>query len=418
MRKFSTILALLAIFLSVSVIASTSLVVYSNFALIQSNLFQRSNDFLIIPTTNDVVKDSLTISMPFNWYKFHQGEKYSLNEILKSYLGKSIEFKFEDGTLKTVRLISVEPVIFQEPQSGKVFFSPAGEYIFPSLPPLDSKNYFVVSTNATDITYQYLTSNVGWKAVYDLDLDTSRLNGHIVLWNKTDMSFKNFNLAFVAGKPNIEMKRKAEYSKTIALNAAPDVFTPLNQAENMSGYKVYDFGSVKSLKSNSNTSISLFSKKVEIEKLNVSYDPNSNFEEVNLVAKIQHDFPVPQGVVSLYEKSNGVKYFIGESNIVSSPASATLEVSYGKNFDVEAKNVRIQRSLIAKNVYLYKYQVTIRNLSNKKQGVWIYEYVPDGSYVQVSGANMERISSHEVRFHFNAKARWEGTFNYSVQTSY
>ncbi len=417
-RKFSMIFTLLTVFLVVGAMASTSLVVYSDFALVQSDVFQKSSNSLIIPTTDSAVKDSLVVSAPFNWYKFHQGEKYSLSEILRTYLGKTIEFKFEDGTLKTVRVVSVEPVILQEPQTGKVFFSPTGEYIFPSLPSLDSKNYFVVSTSAMDITYRYISSNIGWKAVYNLDLDTSKLDGCVVLWNKTDMNFKDFNLTFVAGKPNVEMERKAEYSKAITLNAAPGEFTPPNQAQNMGGYKVYDFGNVKSLKKNSDISISLFSKRVKVERLNVSYNPNGNFETVNLVARIHHDFPIPQGVVSLYKKSNGVKYFIGESNVVDSPASATLDVPYGKNFDVEVKNVRTQRSLIAKNVYLYKYKVTIRNSSDKKQGVWIYEYVPDGSDVQVNGANMKRISSNEVRFYLDTDMHEEGTFSYSVQTSY
>ncbi len=417
-RRFSAIFALLTVFLIVNVMASTSLVVYSDFALVQSDVFQRSNNSLIIPTTDDVVKDSLVVSMPFNWYKFHQGEKYSLNEVLRFYVGKTIEFKFEDGILKSVRVLSANPMILQEPQSGKVFFSPAGECIFPSLPSLDSKNYFIVSTNATDVTYQYLSSNIGWKAVYNLDFDTSILNGHVVLWNKTDMNFKNFNLAFVAGKPNIEMERKAEYSKAITLNAAPNEFTRPEQVKNMGGYKVYEFGNVKSLKGNSDISISLFSKKVGVEKLNVSYNPSNNFETVNLVARIHHDFPIPQGVVNLYKKSNGVEYFVGESNVVDSPASATLDVPYGKNFNVEVKNVRMQRSLIAKNVYLYKYKVTIRNSSDKKQGVWIYEYVPDGSDVQVNGADMKRISSSEVRFYLDTDMHEEGTFSYSVQTSY
>ena len=417
-RKFSIIFTLLTVFLVVGAMASTSLVVYSDFALVQSDVFQKSSNSLIIPTTDSAVKDSLVVSAPFNWYKFHQGEKYSLSDILRSYLGKTIEFKFEDGTLKTVRVVSVEPVIFQEPQTGKVFFSPKGEYVFPSIPSLDSKNYFIVSTSATDIAYRYISSNIGWKVVYNLDLDTSNLDGCVVLWNKTDMNFKDFNLAFVAGKPNIEMKRKATYSKTITLNTAPGEFTPPNQAKNMEGYKVYDFGNVKSLKNNSDISISLFSKKVKVERLNVSYNPNNSFETVNLVARIQHDFPVPQGVVSLYKKSSDVKYFIGESKVVDSPASATLDVPYGRNFDVEVKNVRMQRTLIAKNVYLYKYQVTVRNSSNKKQGVWIYEYVPEGSDVQVNGANMKRISSNEVRFYLDVGSQRKGTFNYSVQTSY
>lgn len=418
-RRIAMIFVLLILTLTMGALATTSLVVYSNFALIQSNVFQRSGDLIIIPTTNGAVEDSLVVSQPLNWYTFHRAEKYSFNKILKNYVGKTLQFKFQDGTFKDVRVISYDPAILRDVQTGQVYFSPAGEYIFPSISSIDSKNYFMVSSNATELFYTYITSNVGWRGVYSLDMDSSMMTGNINLWNKTDMNFKNFHLAFVAGKPNVKVQRKEKYGKAIALSAVPNVFTPPSQSQSLRGYKVYDFGNVNSLNANSSLFISLFSKKIALKKLNVAYNPSNNFETVSLVAKIQHDFPIPQGILSLYTTSHGVKYFLGQSNIPDSPASAVLEVPYGKNFDIEAKNIEKQRVMISKRVYLYTYEVTVHNSSNKVQGVWIYEYVPSGSVVTpVGNVHFERVSSNEAHFYIDVKPHSKGVFDYSVQTSY
>ncbi len=418
-RKISIIFILITTFLTAGILATTSLVVYSDFALIQSNVFQRSGDLIIIPTTNGVVENSLVVSQPLNWYTFHRAEKYSFDKILKNYLGKTLQFKFQDGTLRNVRVISYDPAILKDVQTGQVYFSPAGEYIFPSISSIDSKNYFTVSSNATELSYSYITSNIGWRGIYSLDMNSSMMIGNVNLRNRTDTTFKRFHLAFVAGKPNVVVQRKEKYGKTIALSTTPNVFTPPSQSQSLGGYKVYDFGNIHSLSANSSLFISLFSKKVELEKLNVAYNPSNNFKAVSLVAKIKHDFPIPQGVLSLYTTSHGVKYFLGQSNIPDSPASAVLEIPYGKNFDVEVKNVEKQRIMVSKRVYLYTYETTVRNSSNKIQGIWIYEYVPNDSIVTpVGNVQFERVSSNEVHFYIKVKAHSKGVFSYRVQTSY
>ncbi len=431
-KKIQMIFILFVFTLAAGSLATTSLVVYSNFALIQSNVLQRSGKLFVIPTTNDAVENSLTISEPLNWYEFHRAEKYSLDEILKNYMGKVLQFNFQNGAVRKVMVISYSPVILKDVQTGQVYFSPSGEYIFPSIPSIDSKNYFLVSpnvektkffdstkTNVKEISYSYLSSNIGWNAVYTLDVDSSQMNGNVNLWNRTDTTFKNFHLSIVAGKPNVTLQRKENFGKAIVLSAAPSVFSPPNQSQNLEGYKVYDFGNVDSLNANSSIFISLFSKKVKLEKINVAYQPSRKFEPVTLVAEIQHDFPMPQGLMSLYTKSQKVEYFLGQVNIPNSPASALLNVPYGKNFDVEAKNVEKQRSMISKDVYLYTYEVSLRNSSNKTQGVWVYEYVPTGSIV-TPGENVqvERVSSNEVHFFIKVKAHSKVDFIYRVQTSY
>ncbi|WP_036221368.1 hypothetical protein [Mesoaciditoga lauensis] len=409
------VFSLVLILMSTVLLANGELIVYSNFAVVQSNISQRNNGLLILPTTNSAVQDSLVTSSPVNWYRYHKGERYSLDTFLDSYVGKVLKFKFQDGTIKNLKLISTNPEILQDTQNGMVYLSPAGEYIFPSLVSLDTRNYFAVSTNATTLLYHYISTNIGWKAVYDLNISSSKINGKILLWNKTDTTFKDFHLLMVAGKQFENFQN--HYSKALAAAPKMALEERLN-VESSQGYKVYDFGQVKSLREDSTVFLSLFSKKVDVEKINVAYDPSNNFAKAVQAVKIKHDFPMPQGVMSLYSDYNGVSYYLGQSSIPDSPASSTLEVPYGENFDLEVRAVKVRHLAISKNTFIDKYEVDVKNFSDRDQGIWIYKYVPQSSQITSGNLKIERIAANRIRFYMKVKAHSEGKFEYTLQTSY
>ena len=397
--------------------ASETLVVYSDFALIQSDLFQKSNGLLILPSTNFAIADSLVTSASMNWYRYHRAESYSLNTFLNFYVGKIVKFKFQDGSVKNLKLVSTNPDILQDPQSGMVYYSPSGEYIFPSLVQIDSRNYFILSTPATRISYNYLSTNIGWKAIYNLKIDSSILEGNVMLWNKTDTTFKNFHLFMVAGKQLKNFRESVNYPKALTLSSKSVSTIP--NVESTQGYKVYDFGMVKDLNANSNVFLSLFSKKVQLEKLNVSYEPPNTFKKAMQVVRIKHDFPMPRGIVNLYTVRNGAPCYLGQSPIPDSPASSVLEITYGENFDLEVKNVKMFHTMISKDTFVDGYKVYVKNSSDKDQGVWIYKYIPQSSsYITSNDLKIERISANEIRFYVMVKAHSEEKFEYNVQASY
>jgi hypothetical protein len=401
---------------SMVMFAGETLIAYSNFAVIQSNVSQRSNGFLIVPTTNFAVQDSLVTSSPMNWYRYHTAESYSLQAFLDSYVGKLLIFKFQDGSIKTLKLISTKPEVLQDPYDGTIYLSPAGEYLFPSSISVDGRNYFIVSTNSTQLRYHYISTNIGWKAFYDLDMSSSILKAKILLWNKTDTSFKDFHLLMVAGKQFENFQRTENYSKTLALSSAPP--SEGQFFGSYQGYKIHDFGNVKSLKSHSKLFLSLFSKKINFERINVSYNPSDNFSKALQAVKIKHDFPIPTGTMSLYDEYEGAACYLGQFNVPDSPASSTIEIPYGENFDLEVKAVKTYHSMISKNTFVDSYKVEVANRSDKTQGVWIYKYVPQSSNITSNDLNIERVSASKIRFYVEVKAHSEGNFEYTLQASY
>ncbi len=416
MKKSIKVLFFLLLVVSATSIMGETLVVYSNFALISSNKVQRRDGFLIIPTTNFTIQNSLSTSLPIKSYRYHKGEACSLQAFLNAYVGKLVEFKFQDGSVKTLKLLSARPQILQNPHTGNVYFSPVGEYIFPSPILTDEKNYFVVSTNATQLSYNYISTNIGWNAFYTLSMNSSTLDAKLLLWNETDTEFKNFHLFFVAGKQFEEFRKSGIYPKSLAIRSPQTLEN--SSFNSYEGYKVYNFGTVKTLDANSKVYLSLFSKKVNVEKINVAYNPSQNFTKVSQAVRIKHEFDLPAGTISIYDEKDGISYYLGQAKVQDSPASSVLEIPYGENFNVEVKNVKVRHSIVSKESFVDYYKFYVVNHSNKEESVWIYEYVPQSSEVMSKTLNIQRISANEIRFYVKARANSEENFDYEVRASY
>ncbi len=416
--KSFLILGIFTTVLVVSTFAFTDLVVYNEIALISSNYVLKNANNLVVPTTNSAMINSFIASSKIDWYEFHAAENYSFNYFLKSFTGKIVQFQFAtDNTVKDVRIISSDPVIIERVDTGKVYFSPSGQFIFPSVPQIDSQNYFLVSTNATTLSYSYMTNGIGWNGIYSLNIDTGKMDGSIHLWNKNDTSFKDFDLFFVSGMPFTSQNRNQPLAKAFMATAAP-VVAP--QFQSVGGYKVYTYGKVSELDANSSVFLPLFSKIVKTEKLNVVYNPSENLQNAVQIVRITHDFPIPTGTISIYTTSNGVKYFLGQSDVTDTASMIALDIKYGQNFDLSAQQVQTQRTMIAKDLYSYKYEITAFNSSSKSKGLWIYTYVPsDATLTSVSsGVKVEKYSVNELRFLIELSPNSKEVFTYAIQSGY
>ncbi len=407
----------LGIVLALSVVSFSkgALFVYNDFAVIQANKIQRISEGFVIPTTNMAVADSLMLPVSFSSYSYHQAQKYSLDFFLKAFEGKIVNFRFQDGNVKSLKVLSSSPVVLQDPLSGMVYVSPIGEFIFPNVVQADSRNYFLVSTKATQVSsYRYVSKGIGWKAYYTLDLDDSVLDGKVLVWNETDTTFKDFHLFLVAGKAFEKFRSSPVYAKTLAVGTENMAMPTMKSSQ---GYKLYDFGNVQSLPKQSKTYLKLFEKKVDVDKINAIYDPRTNFEHALQVLRVKHDFPIPQGILSVYSHEDGYAYYLGQSNVPDSPASSVIEMPYGENFDLQVKSVRIQHLKISKDTFVDSYEVTVKNASKIQQGVWIYAHVPQSSIVK-GNVKIERLSADEIRFYLEVSSNSEAKTDYSVQWSY
>ncbi len=421
MKKLIFLMGCILLIASVS-FAFTNLMVYDQTAFVFSNVFLKSGNQMIIPTTNAAVAESLFTS-PNVPYEYHAAESYTLTYFLKRFLGTTVQFEFttvSTNIIKNVRILSYNPIIIQTVSDGKVYFNPSGQFIFPSLPDIDSQNYFSLLTDATSISYSYMTNGIGWNAYYDLNIDNGLMDGKIELWNKTDTVFRDFNLAFLSGKPFMSQQNEQRQiaNKVFAAAMAPVPSSP--SVENVGGYKIYNYGKVNELDQNTAIFLPLFSKTVKVENLNIVYNPSQNFTNAIQVARVSHDFAIPAGVISLYTTKNGMTYFLGQTNVTDTASMITLDLQYGQNFDLSAKQIETQRTMVSKDLYNHVYQVTIMNSSSKVENLWIYISIPSDAVITSTSTNvrLERPSTDQIRFNVDLKSNSEAVFTYGLQTSY
>ncbi|BBJ28404.1 hypothetical protein [Athalassotoga saccharophila] len=397
----------------------TNIVVYDQMALVSSNVaIKDGNGTFMIPTTNGAIPESLLISAN-GTYEYHSAESYTLDYFLKKFLGMIVQFEFTSGStdiVKNVRILCANPVIIQNVENGKVYFSPSGQFIFPSFPQIDSQNYFIVSADASSLSYSYLTNGIGWKAYYTLNLDNGLMTGNVELWNKTDTTFRNFNLSILSGNPFTSSTNQPQVMKAfVAYMPSPS----MPEEQSVEGYKIYNYGKVEALDSNSTVFLPLFSKKVKVEKLNIVYNPSQNLTNAVQVSRVFHDFPVPAGTVSLYKTDNGVTYFLGQTNITDTASGISLELSYGQNFDLAAQSIEVQRTMVSKDLYNHYYQVTAINSSSTSQSLWIYVSIPpDATVISKPSVKFERTSTTQIRFYLDLGPNSKEVFTYGLQTSY
>ncbi len=421
MKKIIFLMGCILLIASVS-FAFTNLVVYDQMALVFSNVVLKSGDKLIIPTTNGAVAESLFTS-PTVPYEYHAAESYTLNYLLKRFLGTTVQFEFttpSTNILKNVRILSYDPIIIQTVNDGKVYLNPTGQFIFPSLPNVDSQNYFSLLTDATSISYSYMTDGIGWNAYYDLNIDDGLMDGKIELWNKTDTTFRDFNLAFLSGKPFTSQQNEQRQIANKVFAAAMAAVPSSPSIENVGGYKIYNYGRVNELDQNTAIFLPLFSKKVKVENLNIVYNPSQNFTNAIQVARVSHDFAIPSGTVNLYTTKNGMTYFLGQKNVTDTASMIALDLQYGQNFDLSAKQIETQRMMVSKDLYNHLYQITIMNSSSKAENLWIYISIPSDAVITSTPTNVlfERPSADQIRFNVDLKSNSEVVFTYGLQTSY
>lgn len=417
MKRFA-FLILIVLYSSVT-FATTNLLVYDQMALVSSNAtIENGKNSFVIPTPNGAIPESLVISSSGS-YEYHAADSYTLEYLLKRFLGTTVQFEFTSNStavVKNVRILSSNPIIIQTIDGGKVYFSPSGQFIFPSLPQIDSQNYFQVSTKASSLSYSYLTNGIGWKAYYVLNIDDNVMDGKIELWNKTDMSFRNFNLAILSGAP-FTSNNLQPMAKALVMNAPS---APLPSTQNVESYKIYTYGKVDKLDANSTIFLPLFSRSVKVEKLNTIYNPSQNFSNAIQMVRIFHDFAIPAGEISLYTKKDGMTYFLGQSHVTDTASGIALDLQYGQDFDLSANSIEIERTVVTKDLYNHVYQITVVNSSSKAEELWIYISIPSDAIITAipEHVKFERPSTTQIRFFVDIRPNSKEVFTYGLQTNY
>ncbi|WP_457605597.1 DUF4139 domain-containing protein [Nitratifractor sp.] len=300
----------------------------------------------VIPTFSGV--DTRLYSQNYSY------DLVSLDSLLRHSIGKEVEF-WTNGkrpTRSAGTLLASQPtVIVREKGSERILaLEKPEQVIFDRLPegmiPRPSLLWEVETARAGElrIDLRYLTTGIGWKSDYVLDLHEHTLDlvGWITVDNHSGADYRDVRLAFVAGELHrAEKARPLRMYKAMA--AAPENAV---RQEAFSGYHLYTIPFRQTLADKEQKQIR-FLRRSEIGyhsygQAVVSSFPRAGVQKLRFVntvrfsnSKANHlGLPLPAGTVRIYrEDSAKESRFVGESRIGNLPADENVTLKLGMLFD-------------------------------------------------------------------------------------
>ncbi len=329
---------------------------------------------------------------------FSQNYSYDLisfHSLLKYHLGQQVLYAKDEESKerKEGTLLSENPILIQEKDQGAIYTP--HQLFFPSIPKemaVKPSLFWNIKTDASqlDITLQYLTSQIGWKSDYTLDLGDNRkldLGAWVTIDNRSGASFKDANITVLAGDVHMPVRVEPRaYTKEV-LAAAPAADNITN--EPFSGYHLYAIPFLETINDKEQKQISFIDKKqipFDEYALNEQLDYFSNFGERELqfdhIVALQNSqqnrlgIPLPRGTVRAYKKDKQHKsQFIGADFINDTPKDEELKINIGKYFDIVGKE-RVSEFRVTKHQQYIAYEITLNNRSQKKETIKLKRDTP------------------------------------------
>ncbi len=349
-----------------------------------------------VPSTIDTASVLVHFDQPAQLYSQNYSyDLISFNSLLKYHLGQNVFYtqNKESNERKEGTLLSENPILIQEQDQGAIYTP--HQLFFPSIPKemaVKPSLFWNIKTDANhlDISLQYLTSQIGWKSDYTLDLgDNGKLDlgAWITIDNRSGASFQDANITVLAG--DVHMPTRVEprsYDKGM-LAAAPSADNITN--EPFSGYHLYAIPFLETINDKEQKQISFIDKKgipFDEYALNEQNDYFSNFGERELqfdhIVALQNSqanhlgIPLPRGTVRAYKKDKQHRsQFIGADFINDIPKEEEFKINIGKYFDIAGKE-RVKEFRVTKQQQHIVYEITLNNHSQKSEIIKLKKNTP------------------------------------------
>ena len=251
-----------------------------------------------------------------------------------------------------------------------------------------SISWLVNSSKTQDIEleYSYLTSGIGWNAIYQAIWDDKKnelsFNSLVELTNNCGRDFMNSKVKLVAGdvQSNDQMMN-SRGAKDFALQEASSTMGMPVAHSSLSSFHLYTLATPIDSPDRSSRQFQLYpSATIKAEEYFLF---NSNGYETKLQKTVafkntqENGFgkPIPQGMMNIYtpDRTDGQLQFIGESRIDDTPENKTLVLKLGDAFDLsgETKTMNVQYSDNRRRVESSDYQIVINNNSKEEADILI-----------------------------------------------
>lgn len=293
-----------------------------------------------------------------------------------------------------------------------------------------------------DVTLNYLTGGVGWKADYVANLSADEksvsLQGWVTLTNQSGTAYRDAMVQLVAGEPNrVEPALRGSRDRRVMYAAKPESAVA---EESLFEYHLYTLPRRTTVAENQTKQVAFIeAPEIKVRKVlesrgqwhyyhgryvEVRREPVSAYVTFDNKKADGLGKPLPKGIMRVYKQdSRGLAQFIGEDRIDHTPKNENVRLSLGRSFDVTVRRKQTNfeqtpRRDKGERVVDYRtsHEITIKNAKDATLEVIVIE--PMGGDWEILRENLphKKESAAEARWTVKVPAKGEATLTYTVLT--
>ncbi len=360
----------------------------------------------------------------------------SKSALMEKYVGRTVGYRMEDGSRGTATLLSTHEGYVYD-MGGQIVFELPGTLVLDALPaglsPRPTLAWLLDGARGGrhEIEVGYLTSGLGWRADYVLDLDASdtraEMGGWVTLDNRSGAGFENAQIKLVAGDVNRVREMVQLRARQVAFAAEEAAFDAQASFE----YYTYTLDRRTDLANNASKQIRFFGasgvrvdKSYRLRGNSVRLSPQYRVQEpgpqqASVVLRLQNTednnlgAPIPAGIVRVYRQgAERAKEFLGESRIGHTPRDEQLEFEVGRAFDVLGEHVQTDYRRGAERAYEVAFDVKVRNAKDAQVDVRVEEEFMGDWKILNSSLPYEKTNATTATFTVTVPARSETVLRY------
>lgn len=337
-----------------------------------------------------VETDSVNVVFPSGVKLYSQKYKYdkiTLQKLLLAHIDKEVEVRVyhskEEFEGKRATLLSAERRVLLRLQDGKIIQASADDIVFDSIPETlitqPSLLWDVSSSKHVEGTLglDYIINNIQWKSdyVFKVDKKSADLSGWITIANNSGKAFEDVSLKVLAGDVSRSYPKREQREQMYAAKVARLDESDTVREVSHEGYHLYTIPFRVDLADQEKTQIKFIDEKdIAIQRryaVGLSSPAWLRAEQKHKVDQYIEfkdlSKALPQGTVRTYSGVEGSTVLLGINAIGHTPKKEKISLRIGKNFDLLAQEVSLQRSETKKHYEsTIKYKLTNRSDSDKK----------------------------------------------------
>ncbi|TXH91008.1 MAG: DUF4139 domain-containing protein [Rhodoferax sp.] len=297
-----------------------------------------------------------------------------------------------------------------------------------------------------DVELSYLTSGLGWRADYVVELgpkdDVLDISGWVTLTNTSGASYRNARLQLVAGDVNRVQQEMQAAPRALAM-AAPAMAKVSNDMaeEGLFEYHLYTLARPTTIAENQTKQVALLSgtgvpvrKEMVLRGSEYYYQSQAGelgkklkvgvFVEFDNKESARLGLPLPKGVVRVYKKDkSGNAQFIGEDRIDHTPKNEKVRLKLGEAFDVTADKRQTDFRQVSNDnrkgyAFDTAYEIVLKNAKDEAVQVTVQEPIPGDWQMTASSQPHTKAAANLANWSVSVPAQGSTKLTYRVLTRF